>query len=102
MQGVAPSEIASKLRMATSGKGGVRSSVEHVGGGTFYFVEGRWIDVEYDGKAETRKVELFSDAYFDLIAKHPEVGRILALGERVVFRVDGVWYETQPAETEPE
>jgi len=70
--------------------------VKQVGSRTFYFVEDRWIDAEYDSKGETRKIELFSDAYFDLIAKHPEVAKILALGERVVFRIGETWYETQP------
>ncbi len=98
-----PAEVVELLRKAKGEDGASRAAVEHVGGQTYYLVEGRWIDGEYDGKAETRKVELYSDAYFDLMAKHAEVGKVLALGERVVFRVDGVWYETRsPEEDEAE
>jgi Ca-activated chloride channel family protein len=100
LRDISPGELAELIRTAKGETGDRRATVEHVGGDTYYFVEGRWVDGEYDGKAKTRKVELYSDAYFHLIAKHPEVGKVLALGERVVFRVDGLWYETRLAEAD--
>jgi hypothetical protein len=55
--------------------------------------EGRWIDTAWDGKSETRKIEAFSDAYFQLLEKDERIARYLAVGERVVFVHDGRAYE---------
>lgn len=90
-----PSSVTAK-----DGDGALQPLVKQVGGRTFYSADGRWVEATYDGKTETRKIELFSDAYFDLIAKHPGVGKILALGERVVFSLGEVWYETESAAEE--
>ncbi len=70
--------------------------VERVGSRTFYWVGERWIDGEYDEKDDTTKVELYSDDYFDLIHKHPELAKCFALGERVIVVLDGKAYETAP------
>jgi len=74
--------------------------VRYVGDAAFYFADGRWVEAGYDGKAETRKIEPYSTAYFALIGKHPGLGKVLALGERVVFRLDGVWHETVASNSE--
>ncbi len=75
---------------------------KHVGTRTFYRISDRWVDGAFDKqKMKTTKVELFTEAYFDLIRKHPELGRCFALGERIVVVVDGAAYETIPA-PEPE
>jgi hypothetical protein len=58
---------------------------------------GRWVDTAYDGKAATTKVEVFSQAYFDLLAAHPEAAKFLAVAERVVFLLGDVPYEVVPA-----
>lgn len=72
------------------------SSVEHVAGRTFYFNDDRWAQADFDARTETRKIELFSREYFDLLRKHPKLGKILSLGVRVIFRVGETWFETQP------
>jgi quinol monooxygenase YgiN len=74
--------------------------VNHVGTRTFYRVSERWIDADYDQDAETNKVESFSDEYFKLIRKHPELARCFALGQRVVVVIAGTAYETIPAQEE--
>jgi len=38
---------------------------------------------------------------FALLAAHPELGAVLALGERVLFEADGRWYRTVPAAPSP-
>lgn len=58
---------------------------------------GRWVDTAWDGKAETTKVEAFSDAWNVLAAKGSKVAKILALGERVLFLLDDTVYEIVPA-----
>lgn len=71
--------------------------VQRVGQRTFYRVDDRWIDASYDKTMETTKVEAFSEAYFDLLRKHADLGKCFALGERVVVVADGKAYEIVPA-----
>ncbi len=71
-----------------------RPLVTNVGTRTFYRVDDRWIDAAYDSKTETKKIELFSEEYFEWVRKHPDLGKCFALGERVVVVLDGVAYET--------
>lgn len=65
----------------------------------FYRVGDRWVDAAYDRETETKKVELFSDEYFELVRKYPELAKCFALGQRVVVVAEGIAYETvSPAE----
>ncbi|MFQ5413944.1 MAG: VIT domain-containing protein [Phycisphaerae bacterium] len=68
--------------------------VQRVGTRTFYRVQDRWVDAAYDKNDKTSKVELFSEAYFDLVRQHPELAKCFALGDRVVVMLDGIAYET--------
>lgn len=77
-----------------------RELVTRVGTRTFYRVGERWIDADYDDEVSTEKVELFSEAYFELIRKYPELAKCFALGEWVVAVVDGTAYETIPPPNE--
>jgi hypothetical protein len=83
-------------------EGGLEKLVERVGTRTFYWVNNRWVDASYDGRAESRKVELFSEAYFKLIRDHPELARCFALGERVLVVLVQTVYETVPPAAENE
>ncbi len=77
-------------------QGGQESQIKLVGSKTFYLdANGRWMDSEYDGKAETKKTPAFSDDYFSLLKKTPELGKYLALGQRLVVVLDKVAYEIQ-------
>jgi Ca-activated chloride channel family protein len=58
---------------------------------------GRWVETAYDGKAETVKVEAYGEAWTALLARSDELARVLALGERVIFLLDGKAYEIVPA-----
>ena len=78
----------------TSGLGDEgRSQVKHLEGKTFYLRDDVWWDSTVDMEAERVKVKYLSDQYFELLKKTPEAGRYLALGERVVFVLDGKTYE---------
>ncbi len=70
--------------------------VRHVAGSTYHRRDGVWRDVRYPDGDPTEPVAIGSDAYFDLLAAHPRLGPVLALGERVIFQVEGRWYETRP------
>ncbi len=74
-----------------------QESARRAAGRTFYWIDGRWVDSEFDDKIDTTKVEPFSEAYFELIGKHPALAKILAMGERVVFKWNGKWYEIKPS-----
>jgi len=58
--------------------------------------EGRWVDCAWDGKTEPRKIEAFSDAWFDLVAGDDRIARYLAVGDRVVLVLDGEVWEVTP------
>ncbi|MFO0931164.1 MAG: VIT and VWA domain-containing protein [Planctomycetota bacterium] len=55
--------------------------------------DGRWVDTAWDPKLAPKPIEAFSAAYFALLQKGDAVARVLALGPRVVFVLDGVAYE---------
>jgi Ca-activated chloride channel family protein len=71
--------------------------LQHVGTRTFYWLGDRWVDGDFDQDTETKKVELFSEEYFDLVRKHPELAKCFALGERVIVVLNNTAYETVPA-----
>jgi Ca-activated chloride channel family protein len=74
--------------------GKARERVQAVGSRSFVKKsDGRWVDTAWNGKGETTKVEAYSEAWMALMAKGDEVARILALGERVVFVLEGTTYE---------
>ena len=74
-----------------------RDLATRVGNRTFYRIGNRWIDADYDEKVEAKKVEAFSEEYFQLVRKHPELAKCFALGERIIVVVDGTAYETIPS-----
>ncbi len=61
---------------------------------TFVFRDGTWIDTEYAADTMTpEQVVFLSDAYFDLVAQHTELGDYFALGEQVIVVLDGAVYQ---------
>lgn len=80
-----------------------RAKVKTVAGKTFLLsAEGKWVDTDYDGEAETEKVEAYSDAWLALLErlseKHgPKAARLLAVGERAIFVLENKAYEIVPA-----
>ncbi len=65
------------------------TKVVQVGNRTFFNKNGLWVDTAYEGKVETVKIKRFSEAYFKLLSKVPDVGRFLALGDEVIFLLHG-------------
>lgn len=79
-------------------KDGEGLNLHHAGDKTFRLVDGKYVDTAWDGKQQPTRIEAFSDAYFDLIAEHADVAKYLALGERVLFVIEGKAYEIAPKE----
>jgi Ca-activated chloride channel family protein len=80
---------APTLYMDAEGKMQTITQVAQIGNRTFFNKNGLWVDSEYEGKIESIKVERFSKAYFKLLDSLPEVGRFLALGDEVIFLLNG-------------
>lgn len=88
---------AEKERASRRGEAHVRL----VAGRTFREEQGgRWVDTAWDGKAETTKVEAFSDAWNALAGKGSKIAKILALGDQVLFVLGETVYEIVPAKAE--
>ncbi|MBI4677399.1 MAG: VWA domain-containing protein [Elusimicrobia bacterium] len=70
------------------------SEMRTVGSKTFYKRGEEWVDGAYelDRKPAVTEVVFLSDAYFDLLRKHPETRSWLALGRRVTFVLGGKAY----------
>jgi uncharacterized protein YegL len=60
-----------------------------IGNRTFFKKDGLWVDSQYEGKIEATKVKSLSEAYFKLLSRRPEIGRFLALGDEVIFLLQG-------------
>jgi len=67
--------------------------VREVGGRVFLFLDGVWKESTYEKDTPTVELVYLSDAYFDLLATFPEIGPILALGEKVVFKFGSAWVQ---------
>jgi len=64
------------------------TNVVQTGNRAFFNKNGLWVDTEYEGKIEPIKVKRYSEAYFKLLNKVPEVGKYFALGDDVIFLVN--------------
>jgi Ca-activated chloride channel homolog len=65
------------------------TGVVQTGNRAFFNKNGLWVDTEYEGKTEPVKVQRFSEAYFKLLGRVPEVGKYYALGDQVIFLLNG-------------
>ncbi|MBQ8362785.1 MAG: VWA domain-containing protein, partial [Thermoguttaceae bacterium] len=79
-----------------------RETVRTIGGKTFYFKEGRWVDATLDKESQTERepivVEQFSDEYFELVGRlGREFSQYLAFEEPSTFLFDGQIYRVEPA-----
>jgi len=80
---------APQVYLDAEGKKQRMTKVVQVGNRTFFNKNGLWVDTAYEGKVEPVKVKRFTEAYFKLLGKVPQVGRFLALGDEVIFLLHG-------------
>ena len=76
------------------------AAVRNVGDHSFFLDDGVWTDASYDG-ASTAKIGFASDGYFDVLEKRPDWGAYFALGEQVLFVVQGRAYEIASGDFPP-
>lgn len=67
-----------------------RSNSRWIAGRTFQLADGRWVE-EGASASKARTIKAFSSAYFALLKKHPELKKVVALGD-VVVEVGGKTY----------
>ena len=92
------SEATNRLQQSNAVQGAPEERVRVAGGRTFLLQGEVWLEATAEGLPPAERVQLpfGSEAYFALLDAHPEVGRYLAVGPRVVFRLGEVWYEVAP------
>jgi Ca-activated chloride channel family protein len=90
-----PVGVANAGRPA-DGSGPARS-VRTVGDRAFVWRDGVWIDTTYNpDEMRPRRIVFLSDAYFDLLDLDERVAEFYALGDHVIFVLDGQAYEVVP------
>jgi len=87
---VAPEKTA--ITGDTAAPGAVAASRRTIAGRVFNFREGIWRQEGYR-RQKTTLLKRDSEVLRKLEERHPEVAEILALHDRVVFRLDDTWYE---------
>ena len=80
-----------KLKEAEKSDTDSSADIRNVGDRTFVLLDGVWTDSEFDDKAKVKDIVYGSDDYFDLLTKDGDIGKILALGTKIVFRLDDEW-----------
>jgi Ca-activated chloride channel family protein len=85
-RGVAAVKMSKKSRAMKEAEAPQESDfVKRIGSQTFYFKNDFWIDSEYLDE-KTIDIKYSSSAYTDLILTYPEIAKIAALGNRVIFK----------------
>lgn len=93
---VQQSQANKALQDADSAPASNDGKVKHVGDKAFLLQNGVWTDTTFvPEKMTTTKLAFGSTQYFDLLKQHPEWSRYAAVGEKVIFVVDGIAYEIQ-------
>ena len=65
--------------------------VRVVGGNSYLFVDGTWIESAYDGTAAAPEIAVGSAAFAELLAAEPALAAAAALGERVLVESRDGW-----------
>jgi Ca-activated chloride channel family protein len=89
------SEATGRLRQSEAAPAAPEAQIRVVGERTFLLNGEVWQETTAGGTAPAERtvVPFGSDAYFALLDAHPEAGRYLAVGPRLVLLLGGAWYE---------
>ena len=80
-----------------------RFATRRIGQRLFLQVQGVWVESTLDEALakDVREVEAFSEAYFDLVAKHADLGQVFAFSASIVVIVDGKAIQIVPPKSTP-
>jgi Ca-activated chloride channel family protein len=65
-------------------------------GRTFDSIGGVWVERGVSGSTVTRRITALSPEYFELLRRHPDLGEVLSLGDRVRFMLGREVVEISP------
>jgi Ca-activated chloride channel family protein len=82
-----------EYRQAEAVAGSGSAMAKAVGDKTFVQRDDAWIDSRYQEGMATTRIGFGSDNYYQLLEQRPDWGPYFALGEQVIFVVDGQAYE---------
>ena len=93
-QAVTDSQAQKELFTSTLPGGEESAVIKQVADKAFILRNDFWTDTSYDPqKSHVTRLAFGSPAYFGLLAEHPQWGRYLAVGERVIVVLDGTAYQ---------
>jgi len=82
-------------RNATSVSRILPQGVKYVGGKAFFLRNDFWIDSEYLEGHPTTVFEFGTEAYFDFLMQHPDMGKYFAIGKNVIVSMGERAYRVQ-------
>jgi len=95
---VGKSQANQEMKDANTAPSAGDGKIKHAGDKAFILRNGVWTDTTFvPEKMATTKIQFGSAQYFDLLAQHPEWYKYVAVGQQVIFVVDGAAYEITPA-----
>jgi Ca-activated chloride channel family protein len=98
---VAEQALQAAEQAAAPASAAVVRALRQVGDRTFLMSDGIWVDTTFDPTTMTAEAVAFGgERYFALLAAHPEIGRYLALGDRVTVMLGGKAYAVAPGAVE--
>ena len=85
--------VESQLKASEQAAAPAVQQLRQVGDKTFLFSQNAWLDTAFDAsKMQAEAIVFGSDRYFQLLGQYPEIGRYLALGDRVTVMLNGKAY----------
>ncbi|MCU0503223.1 MAG: VWA domain-containing protein [Anaerolineae bacterium] len=85
--------VESQLKTSEQAAAPSVQQLRQVGDKTFLFSGNTWLDTAFDAsKMQAEAIVFGSDRYFQLLGQDPEIGRYLALGDRVTVILNGKAY----------
>ncbi len=73
-----------------------RIKTKTIAGRTFKFISNQWIENGYKPGDKLKEIKYGSDQYFDLLAQDKNLAAILAIGQRLIFKMDNKWIRIAP------
>ena len=71
--------------LKTGARADVSASERRIAGRRFRKMGEAWVDQSFKAKMPTLRLRVLGKAYFRLLAQHPELGAIFALGSRLTW-----------------
>lgn len=75
---------------APTSMGGLKAPTSReIGDRTFYLIDEKWVDGSVSSEKADITIKAYSAAYFELSKKHPAINKYLALGDKLILKVEG-------------